>query len=107
MAWLRRLPGLTVLAERDIEVGGQPARLLDLVRPEEGGAFLFEMPVGDSGATSAYVNAGAGTHSRLVIWQLGHTWMVAQATAIDLNALETADAPDDLFMRFIADLRFP
>jgi hypothetical protein len=106
VAWLRRLPGLTVLAERDIEVGGQPARLLDVVRPEEGGGFSFEVPVGDSGATRAFVNAG-GTHSRLVIWHLGHTWMVAQANAINLIALEAADEPDDLFMQFIADLRFP
>lgn len=46
-------------------------------------------------------------HSRLVIWQLRDTWMVAEATAIDLTALESADAPDDPFMRFIADLRLP
>jgi hypothetical protein len=64
------------------------------------------VPVGDSGATRAFVKAG-GTHSRLVIWQLGNTWIVAQATATDLSALEEADAPDDLFMRFIADPRFP
>jgi hypothetical protein len=107
VAWLRQLPGLTVLAERDIEVGGQRARLLDVARPAEGAFFMFEVPVGDSGGTQAFVNAGDGTHVRLVIWQLGHTWMVAQATAPGLNALETADAPDDLFMRFISDLRLP
>jgi hypothetical protein len=106
VAWLRQLPGLTVLAERDIEVGGQPARLLDVVRPEEGDGFSFEVPVGDSGATRAFVDPG-GTHSRLVIWQLGHTWMVAQATAVGLTALEAVDAPDDPFMQFIADLRLP
>lgn len=106
VAWLRQRPGLTVLAERDIEVGGQPARLLDVVRPEEGGSFSYEIPVGDSGSTRAFVVAG-GTHSRLVIWQLGHTWMVAQANAINLIALEAADEPDDLFMQFIADLRLP
>jgi hypothetical protein len=48
-----------------------------------------------------------GTHNRYVIWQLGRTWMVAQANTIDLSLLETADAPGDLFMQFIADLRFP
>ena len=42
--------------------------------------FLFRMPFGDTGATAAFVDA-VGTHSRLVIWQLGQTWMVAQATA--------------------------
>jgi hypothetical protein len=106
VAWLRQLPGLTVLAERDTEVGGQPARLLDVVLPGQGGAFSFEMPAGDSGATRAFMDPG-GTHNRYVIWQLGHTWMVAQTKAIDLSALETADAPGDLFMQFIADLRLP
>ena len=106
VAWLRQLPGLTVLAERDIEVGGQPARLLDVVWPEVGGGFSFEVPVGDSGATRAFVDPG-GTHNRYVIWQLDHTWMVAQARATELSALEKADAPDDLFMQFIADLRLP
>jgi hypothetical protein len=106
VAWLRQRPGLTVLAERDIEVGGQPARLLDVVLPEVGGAFSFEVPVGDSGSTRAFMDPG-GTHNRYVIWQLGRTWMVAQAKAIDLSLLETADAPGDLFMQFIADLRFP
>ena len=104
VAWLRQLPGLTVIAERDIEVGGQPARLLDV---EGRGGFLFEMPVGESGATRAFMDMGGGRPRRLVIWQVGPTWMVAQATAKDLSALETADAADDLFMQFIADLRFP
>jgi hypothetical protein len=76
------------------------------VLPGQGGAFSFEMPAGDSGATRAFMDPG-GTHNRYVIWQLGHTWMVAQAKAIDLSALETADAPGDLFMQFIADLRLP
>lgn len=106
VAWLRRLPGLTVLAERDIEVGGQPALLLDVVRRQEGAAFSFEVPVGDSGASRAFVIA-AGTHSRLVIWQLDQTWMVAQANAAGLQVLEAPDEPDDLFMQFVADLRFP
>jgi hypothetical protein len=97
---------LTVLAERDIEVGGRPARLLDVVRPEEGGGFRYEVPAGDSGAMRHFVETG-GTHSRMMIWQLGDTWMVAQAEANDLSALEEADAPDDLFMQFIADLRLP
>jgi hypothetical protein len=106
VAWLHGLSGLTVLAERDVTVGGRPARLMDVVTAE-GGPFMYEVPVGDSGATRSFVIAG-GTHSRLVIWRLDQTWMVAQATAnrriIDL---ERPDAPDDAFMRFVADLRFP
>lgn len=106
VAWLRQLPGVTILAERDVEVGGQPARLLDVSLPGNGGAFSFDMPVGDSGATRAIMDPG-GRHNRYVIWQLGETWMVAQGTAVGITALETADAPGDPFMRFIADLRFP
>ncbi|MBA3236463.1 MAG: PD40 domain-containing protein [Chloroflexi bacterium] len=107
VAWLRQLPGLTVLAERDIEVGGQPARLLDVSLPGESGAFVFvDVPTGDSGATRSFGVPGVG-QSRYVIWRLGETWMVAQGHAVGIGALKTADAPGDPFMQFIADLRFP